>query len=152
MNFFQVQIRNPPVQNIISTQNPKGGPHTCHKCGKAGHLAKECKVGDQGPRNLCYLCKKPGHKKDSCPSRNQPKLLEGNQAKKEKKCIYCGKPGHNPGTCRKKEPKKPELKIQRRQLVAPAAATTDPVAASTASSTVFYEYQIDFNVSRSSLL
>ena len=69
-------------------KGPKGGKggnetRVCWKCGKPGHLAKDCKAGGKGVGGT-------------------PTPLGGKGAGKGLKCFRCGKPGHLAKDCRTK--------------------------------------------------
>ena len=55
--------------------NPTGKALTCHRCGKAGHIAPKCHFKD----TICYQCGKKGHLKAVC--RSKPK---GNAAQRKR--------------------------------------------------------------------
>ena len=64
--------------NYNQKQNNKRQRISCQRCGKTGHIKKDCRSirhanGQKLQRNnqiICHRCHRPGHKKDSCYSRN----------------------------------------------------------------------------------
>ena len=53
-----------PLRGGPTEARGRARPMRCFKCGKEGHLRKDCKVKDI----VCFGCGKPGHIKTSCPN------------------------------------------------------------------------------------
>lgn len=72
----------------------------CHRCGKVGHIGKECPAPPEA-FHFCYNCGKEGHGSEECP---EPKV-----ATNYKVCRNCGEMGHFASECTlpKHEVKKP---------------------------------------------
>ena len=71
---FSPRYQNSSVpfeNNSVTQQGAK--PKSCFKCGKTGHLIKQCNRG-----KVCYVCGKEGHISTQCYRRNDPKQEEMN--------------------------------------------------------------------------
>ena len=71
-------------------QDPNGKLHTfhCHKYGKAGHKAWECRIlqiqaGQKGKQIICCNCSQPGYKSPDCPAKNVKEEPRENSTPKE---------------------------------------------------------------------
>nr|BAB13307.1 vasa-related protein CnVAS1 [Hydra vulgaris] len=68
-----------------------GGGRACHKCGKEGHMSRECPDGGGGGGGrACFKCKQEGHMSRDCPQGGSG----GGRA-----CHKCGKEGHMSREC-----------------------------------------------------
>lgn len=78
---------------------------TCHRCGKPGHISKNCRVkmpasrSDNGQQNYskptitCHKCGKPGHYANKCNQTSNQSV----------KCTFCQRTGHVEAVCRTKQ-------------------------------------------------
>ena len=64
-----------PQSQDVHKVNPTGKAITCHRCGKAGHIAPKCCFKD----TICYQCGKKGHLKAVCRSKRK-----GNAAQRKR--------------------------------------------------------------------
>ena len=55
----------PPENRGVNTITPVSKSLTCHRCGKAGHIAPKCRFKD----TVCHQCGKKGHLKAVCRSK-----------------------------------------------------------------------------------
>ncbi|KAL4426649.1 hypothetical protein ABPG74_018727 [Tetrahymena malaccensis] len=81
-------------QNSGRDRNQNGGNKGkgCFKCGKDGHMAKDCTESQQQVRkqsNGCFNCKQEGHMSKDCPNKQQ----------KKNECFKCGEEGHFSKDC-----------------------------------------------------
>lgn len=76
---FEVQKLLRAPRYFDDVYEPKGV--ACWRCGKRGHLAKDCSLSAAKP---CYYCAQYGHEPFSCPHRL---------------CFRCGEPGHMTKDC-----------------------------------------------------
>lgn len=97
----------PDVEIRLLEKELKSANDECYKCGKSGHIAKNCKktvtpivclkcgeIGHYANRCtfkgvICYKCNQPGHISTKCPNNN---II----------CNRCGTRGHYSNTCRKR--------------------------------------------------
>lgn len=66
---------------------------TCFKCGKKGHIARDCSAGTRHDNIICYKCGKQGHVVKDCPQRKKTTDL---------KCFVCGSSDHLAPKCPEK--------------------------------------------------
>lgn len=80
-------------------------PSKCFKCGKPGHMAKEC--SEQA--NLCFKCNQPGHISRECPNSSQGNHSNyrssspNRDQSRERVCFTCNQPGHMAKNCPNKK-------------------------------------------------
>ncbi|KAL4465698.1 hypothetical protein ABPG72_012380 [Tetrahymena utriculariae] len=87
-------------------RNQNGGNKAkgCFKCGKDGHMAKDCTEPQQQGRKqsgACFKCNQEGHMSKDCP----------NQQQKKSGCFKCGEEGHFSKDCpnpQKQQQQKPK--------------------------------------------
>lgn len=84
-------IKNDPAQGIRKTFKRAPRVLNCYRCGKRGHIAKECYAGKMFNSNkysvsnrfrsskVCERCKKQGHNVNEC-----------NNRKPRNACYICG--------------------------------------------------------------
>jgi len=87
-------VRNNDNRN--NNNNPRGGASpgkTCFKCGKEGHMSRECPDMNKGGGSGgdCFKCGKPGHMSRDC--------TEGGNQRGAKTCFKCGQSGHFSKDC-----------------------------------------------------
>ena len=71
---------------------------SCYRCGKKGHLQKDCKVDPK--KIICEKCKRFGHIERNC------KKSSSETSREIIKCHNCGKIGHTKKDCRSKDKSK----------------------------------------------
>lgn len=121
-NHSAALYTNPGPNGRGTWSGSKGGYHgnhgagvkTCHTCGKAGHLMKECprnqRQNSNTARNFttgqhmktCHNCQRMGHVKRECRFPGGDAHVAKNQGgggDKTKLCLYCGDTGHIQPEC-----------------------------------------------------
>merc|ERR1712150_346130 len=76
--------RECPDRNTGGFRNNSGGNQACYRCGKHGHMARECEVEE----DVCYNCGSTGHIKRECT-----------ESLKKETCNGCGDEGHYQRDC-----------------------------------------------------
>lgn len=71
----------------------KHASNSCFKCGKQGHMAKEC------TENIirCFKCDEIGHMANTCD--NEEEYKQPNKKSKLMRCFVCGETGHYANEC-----------------------------------------------------
>lgn len=74
---------------------------TCHTCGKAGHISRDCSVRTRptSKRSRCLICDSPNHSTNSCGRQNYRKNVHAVENNKQIICYNCGMPGHFKRQC-----------------------------------------------------
>ena len=83
--------------NQASTERPSspGRLSGCFKCGKPGHMMRDCRSSSPARPITCQLCDKVGHVAKDCYS-----LKKESVTPPKVTCQLCGIPGHIAKTCR----------------------------------------------------
>ena len=109
-NRTEVLYEIRPDNNV----GPKNETKECFRCGKRGHLRRDCRVSQavQGGRvnTYCKYCKTKGHDAKRCEKRVERGIPycntcdkighESKQCKSDRTCSYCNRRGHTFNECR----------------------------------------------------
>lgn len=79
----------PPAKRFKRMAPATSGDVNCYKCGKRGHLSRECKKGRSADRGLktCSYCQRPGHLAEYCYKKKKEQLMPPHRKTETVSCL-----------------------------------------------------------------